>query len=60
MSEYEALLAHIEHHDVKRWLLDGARAEDANTIRRAVERMPGHRLRRRLARLLTQDECQHE
>ena len=53
MSEYEQnLLAHMEHHNVKDWLLNGARAEDARTIGRAIERIPTHRLIRRLARAL--------
>ncbi len=56
VSEHDNLLAHMQHHNVKAWLLRGCDAEDANTIRRAVQRMPEHRLIRRLARILTQDE----
>jgi len=57
MSErYENLLGHMQHHNVKQWLLDGAKAEDARTIAAAIEQMPEHRLIRRLARALSQDE----
>ena len=52
---YENLLMHLKHHDVKQWLVDGARREDANTIRVAVERLSEGRLQRRLARILSKD-----
>jgi hypothetical protein len=52
VSEYEKLLVHIRHHNIRKWLLDGARREDANTIRRAIERLSDGQLRRRLARML--------
>ena len=53
-TEKEAnLLSHLNHHNVKDWLLRGAKDEDANTIRNAVEQMPEDRLRRRLARILS-------
>lgn len=45
---------HLEHHNVKQWLLDGAKKEDARTIYEAVKEMPQHRLVRRLARILAQ------
>jgi hypothetical protein len=56
MKNYEDLLAHLKHHNVKAWLLRGCKDEDANTIRRAVERVPEHRLIRRLARALSRDD----
>ena len=43
---------HLRYHNVKRWLLRGARAEDARTVTRALRRMPSRRLVRRLARIL--------
>ena len=56
MNTYESLKGHLEHHNVKDWLLRGARDEDANTIRMAVEKIPEHRLVRRLAWALSKDE----
>jgi hypothetical protein len=53
--EYESLLEHIEHHNVRKWLLDGAKREDANTIRCAIERLSDGQLNRRIARLLARD-----
>jgi hypothetical protein len=55
MSKEENLLAHMQHHNVKEWLLRGARDEDANTIRNAIEAIPEHRLIRRLARALAKE-----
>lgn len=52
MTKEENLHGHMKYHKVKQWLLDGAKREDANTIREAIERMPERRLIRRLARLL--------
>jgi hypothetical protein len=54
--DYKTLYPHTARHDIKRWLLDAASDDDAWTIYRAVERMSGSRLARRLARMLTQDE----
>ena len=51
-EEEENLRIHMEHHNVKQWLLDGAKAEDARTIMAAVQEIPEHRLIRRLARAL--------
>ena len=50
---YEILKSHLKHHNPKRWLLEGARREDANTIRVAVERLSHEQLVRRLARVLS-------
>jgi hypothetical protein len=52
MTDYKTLLAHTEHHDIKGWLLRGAEREDAQTIRRAIERQSPHRLARKLAEIL--------
>jgi hypothetical protein len=49
---YEELMKHVPYHNIRKWLLDGAKREDANTIRRAVERLSDGKLRRRLARML--------
>ena len=51
-SRYEQLLAHAEHHNVKQWLLDGAKHEDAYTLYAAIERQSSHRLARKLAEIL--------
>jgi len=59
MSTYETLLGHMEHHHVKRWLLAGCKAEDANTIRRAVERISERRLIKQLARALADEADRH-
>jgi hypothetical protein len=53
---YGELLGHMAHHNFKQWLLDGAEKEDARTIGEAVRSIPEHRLIRRLARALSQDE----
>ena len=55
MSEYENLLTHMKFHHVKKWLLDGCKAEDARTIREAVEKIHERRLRRILATALSED-----
>jgi len=52
MSIYDKLLSHIEHHNVRRWLTDGAIDEDARTIRDALDRMDDGQLNRGLARML--------
>lgn len=52
---YEHMLGHIEHHNIRKWLLDGARREDANTIREAVESLSDGQLARRFARMLTKE-----
>lgn len=51
-ATYEQLLTHAEHHDVKGWLLAGAKSEDARTLFEAVNRQPPHRLQRKLAEIL--------
>ena len=52
MSDYDNLLGHMEHHNVKQWLIDGCDREDARTIGNAVRNIPERRLIRRLARAL--------
>ncbi len=55
MSEYERnLLQHMKYHNVKQWLLDGCRNEDARTIGEAVRRMPEWLLIRKLARAMAE------
>jgi hypothetical protein len=44
----------MRYHNIRRWLMDGALREDANTIRRAIERLSDDELDRRLARALAQ------
>jgi hypothetical protein len=51
---YESLLGHIEHHNIRKWLLEGAEREDANTIKEAIKRLSDGRLNRRFARMLFQ------
>jgi hypothetical protein len=55
LPQYESLLGHIKHHNVRKWLLDGARSEDANTIRIAIERLSDGHLNRRFARMLAKE-----
>lgn len=52
---YERMLGHIQHHKIREWLLAGARKEDANTIRQAIERLSDGELNRRIARMLVKD-----
>jgi hypothetical protein len=54
-ASYENLLGHIQHHNIRKWLLDGAKREDANTIREAIGHLSDGQLARRFARLLAQD-----
>jgi hypothetical protein len=55
MTKYDTLHAHIKHHNIRKWLLDGAKREDANTIRRAIERLSEGHLQRRFARMLAKE-----
>jgi hypothetical protein len=55
-DRYESLLAHLSHHNLKEWLLDGCKREDARTIGEAVRRIPERTLARRLARALAKEE----
>jgi len=52
MKTYDKLLRHIEHHNVRRWLIDGACDENARTIRDAIDRMNEGQLNRGFARML--------
>ena len=55
MSEYDRynkLKGHLEHHGLRKWLITWAIREDANTIRRAIERLSDDQLVRRIARAL--------
>jgi len=49
---YNTLLGHIKHHGIRRWLMDGAEREDANTIKSAIQRCSDGELERGLARTL--------
>jgi hypothetical protein len=49
---YECLLGHIKHHNLRKWLLEGAVREDANTIKGAIKRLSESQLQRRFARML--------
>jgi hypothetical protein len=51
-SRYQSLLGHLQHHNVREWLLRGAEDEDARTIGAAVRRIDEDALLRRLARAL--------
>ena len=55
MSTYDKLLGHIEHHNLRKWLLRGCQDEDANTIRAAIEKLSDGQLQRRFARMLADD-----
>lgn len=46
------ILAHVERHNLRRWLLRGAQEEDAQTIRDAINRLSDGQLNRRFARML--------
>jgi hypothetical protein len=49
MSTYSNLRKHMDYHKIKCWLLDGAEREDAQTIRRAIERTSSRDICRALA-----------
>jgi hypothetical protein len=53
---YRSIYSHLRHHKPRDWLLRGARDEDANTIRMAIERLSERTLCRRLARMLAKEE----
>lgn len=50
---YGSLIGHLNHHNVKQWLLKGCDEEDANTIREAVRNTSSYELRKGLARILS-------
>jgi hypothetical protein len=54
-GEYECLREHMRHHNVKKWLIEGAEREDARTILRALDRINNDALERRLARALAKE-----
>jgi hypothetical protein len=54
-DSYECLLGHMQHHNVKQWLIEGCKREDARTIMNAVQQIPSRRLIRRLARALAKE-----
>jgi len=51
--QYARILAHIERHNIRKWLLDGCSREEAHTIARHVKRLSDGQLARRFARILT-------
>jgi len=55
MTDYDNLLSHLWHHDIRGWLLTGARQEDARTIKEAVKRVSSTQLREALAHVLSKD-----
>jgi hypothetical protein len=55
MTDEATLLAHLRHHKVKRWLLEGARREDARTIKEAVARTSSEEINRALARAIREE-----
>jgi hypothetical protein len=55
-DDYESLLGHIKHHNLRKWLLEGADREDAQTIRAAIKRLSDGQLNRRFARMLAEKE----
>ena len=57
---YGDMLAHTSRHNIKEWLLRGAREEDARSIYEAVRRQSSHRLARKLAELLTSGDKIYE
>lgn len=48
------LKSHFRYHNVKQWLLDGARREDALTIKAAVHRCSTERIIEALVRVLSE------
>jgi hypothetical protein len=56
MSDYDSLLGHIKHHNLRKWLLEGAEREDAQTIRAAIKQLSDGQLNRRFARMLAREE----
>jgi hypothetical protein len=54
--DYETIREHMRYHNVKKWLLDGAKQERANTIYEALERIDDNKLERRLARALARED----
>ena len=48
------LRSHAKHHNIRKWLEEGARREDARTILAAIKRLPDDRLLRRFALMLWQ------
>jgi hypothetical protein len=54
-TDYRQIYSHVRFHNIRKWLMDGARREDARTIREAVERMSDDQLDRRFARMLAQE-----
>lgn len=53
---YEKLLGKLWHHDVRGWLLAGAKAEDARQIHALAEKVSSTRLREALAKALLEDK----
>jgi hypothetical protein len=56
LPTYDSLLGHIKHHNIRKWLLDGAEREEANTIRAAIKRLSDGDLNRRFARMLAKGD----
>jgi hypothetical protein len=56
---YKQLLGHMEHHDVRKWLLDAADADEAGTIHNAIARSSPHRVARKLAEAFYYKERRH-
>jgi hypothetical protein len=55
-ESFERMWGHTRHHDIKRWLLEGCRQEDARTIKAALHRTSRYKLAFGLAKLLTEEE----
>jgi predicted amidophosphoribosyltransferase len=51
-TSFENLYSHMSYHDVKGWLIKGAKHEDAQTILAALARISSRRLRKGLAKVL--------
>ncbi len=56
MTTYDDLLSHLWHHDVRGWILAGAKAEDARTIHAAAKRASSTKLREAVALGLSEDK----
>ncbi len=54
-TSYASLRNHLNHHNIKRWLLKGCEDEDANTIREAVQNTSSYDLRKGLAQILSRE-----
>jgi hypothetical protein len=53
VPSYQTVMYHVPHHNIRDWLLTGAKNEDAVTIGCAVARLSDEKLQRRFARMIS-------